>query len=290
MPAIGIGEFVNIAHRGASGHAPENSVTACERAVAMGADFIELDVRRTRDGFIVAFHDETLDRTTDGAGPFAGISRAELQALDAGSWFRAAPGEPEAADFTGTRVATLAELAAALGDVAGLYIEAKGPAEQPGIERDLVAALQAQGLLQRGRAVLQAFHADSLHAYRALAPDIPRVQLLEYLPDGRGGLREKNGLTPAPDRVSAHDFAAIAEYADGVGPNHAPGGSVRRDADFVAAAHAAGLFVHVYTVDDPHEMRRLIAAGVDGIFTNFPDRLAAVRAAASATADATPRR
>ncbi len=274
MALIGIGRFVNIAHRGASGHAPENSVAACERAVAMGADFIELDVRRTRDGFIVAFHDETLDRTTDGEGAFAGISRDELQALDAGSWFNAA--HPASADgsFPGTQVATLDEIIAAVGDQVGLYIEAKSATGQPGIERDLVELLVRAGLVDAGRVVLQAFHTASLFAYRELAPQVPRVQLLEYVHSAGAGVIEAHGNTRPPAEMTSADFAQIAEYADGVGPNGAIAGREALARGFVENAHAAGLFVHVYTVDDPAAMQQLIDIGVDGIFTNYPDRLA----------------
>lgn len=270
------GRFLRIAHRGASGHAPENSVAACLRALDMRADYVELDVRRTTDGTLIAFHDDTLDRTTSGTGPVSGRSLAQLRSLDAGSWFNAA--HPQAADpaFVGTQVATLDEIIAAVGDRAGLYIEAKAAAEQPGIEEDLVAALERAGLIAADRVVLQGFDAQSLFAYRQAAPMVPRVQLLEYATGADGRIRERVDTAPAPAQITREDFARIAEYADGVGPNATAAGRDLVDAEFVAAAHAAGLFVHVWTVDDQALMRRLIAAGVDGIFTNHPDRLAAV--------------
>lgn len=275
--AIGIGRFVNIAHRGASGHAPENTVTACRHALAMGADFIEMDVRRTSDGWIVAFHDDNLERTTDGQGAFAGHSLADLRTLDAGAWFNRAC--PERADpaHTGAPIATLEELITAVGDTAGLYIEAKAPADQPGIERELVDRLAAHGLIPSDRVVLQAFGTASLHAYRAHAPDTLRVQLLEYAVAEGGRLHELDGVAPPPGEIGPQDFARIAEYAHGIGPGYMAGGREIIDRAFVENAHAAGLFVHAWTVDDAEAMHRLIDLGVDGIFTNFPDRLAAIR-------------
>lgn len=271
---VGIGRFVNIAHRGASGHAPENTVEAGERAVAMGADFIELDVRRTSDGELVAFHDASLDRTTSGSGPFAGQSLTELRALDAGSWFnRESPERAETA-FGGMDIATLDELAATLGERVGLYIEAKDAASQPGIEADLVAALVRLGLVARGRVVLQAFDPASLRRYAELVPDVPRVQLLEYVLDERGRLQEHQGLTPGSDRMQPRDFARLAERAHGIGPNPVSGGRPVIGPVFIEQAHAAGLFVHAWTVDDPALMRRLMEWSVDGIFTNHPDGLA----------------
>lgn len=270
--------FVNIAHRGASGHAPENTVVAARRAIAMGVDYIELDVRRTRDGELVAFHDASLERTTNGAGMLGAHSSGEVQALDAGSWFNRA--YPAAADrrFEGTPVATLDDLITAVDGEAGLYIEAKAPESQPGLEQDLVAVLRRHGLLQSPGVVLQAFVPESLSRYAVLAPDVPRVQLLDYGCDSSGALVERRGLLPAPADVTPDDFAAIAGQAAGVAPNASlvPGGEAIIGPDFVAAAHAAGLFVHVYTVDEPALMARLIDAGVDGLFTNFPDRLAAL--------------
>lgn len=278
LAAVTPGRFVNIAHRGASGHAPENTRIAIERAVSMGADWIEIDVRRTRDGVLVAFHDDSLERTTNGTGPFAGRSLAELRRLDAGGWFnRERPARADAA-FAGIRIATLAELIEALGSAAGLYIEAKAAADQPGIESDLVELLRGYGLIESGRVVLQAFATGSVEQYATLAPEVPRVQLLEYAVDADGHRHELHGVTPPADQLGPADFAALAGRAHGIGPNlRDAAGRPVLDRAFIDGAHAAGLFVHVYTVDDPDTMRTLIDWGVDGIFTNFPDRLAQLR-------------
>lgn len=276
MP-VGIGRFVNIAHRGASAHAPENSLAAMRQALALGADYVELDVQRSRDGYLVAFHDDTLERTTDGSGTIRGHELAALQALDAGRWFdRAHPGAA-GGPYAGTRIATLDAIAAAVAGQAGLYIEAKGPNQQPGLEDDLIDGLERAGALVPDRLVLQAFEPASLARYAERAPAVPRVQLLDYRSYHDDVTVEARGLLPAPERVTAADFAALPGDVAGVAPNATAGARVLIGADFVAAAHAAGLFVHVYTVDEPALMQQLIAAGVDGLFTNCPDRLADLR-------------
>jgi len=273
MTGVGIGRFVNIAHRGASGHAPENTLPAFGYAMAMGADFLELDVQRSADGVLVAFHDATLERTTDATGRLAERTLAELKALDAGSWFGGAH-----ADFAGVRIATLAEVLDYTTAATALYVEAKDARHYPGIERDLVDTLAAHGRLGARRTVLQAFDPASLRRYRAFAPGVPRVQLLAFEWAENQWLVERDGVV-APVRTTAEiDWRAVASLADGIGPN-----AEAVDADLVRGAHAGGLFVHVYTVDEPPCMERLIAAGVDGLFTDFPDRLAArLRAGAGA--------
>lgn len=278
---VKLNRFVNIAHRGASGHAPENSLAAFELALLQQADFVELDVRRTLDGEMVAFHDANLERTTNGTGALSARDLADLHRLDAGTWFNQRFPDRARERYAGLRIATLADVIAAVDASAGLYIEAKDPWDQPGIEDDLVDHLEAAGLLACQHVVLQAFAPSSLHAYAVRAPTTPRVQLVEYV-CADGGLVERNGVTPPPGAMTGSDFARIAASAQGIGTNWLAEGRageapVFPDTAYVDAAHAAGLFVHVWTVDDPAAMQCLIARGVDGIFTNFPDRLAALR-------------
>jgi glycerophosphoryl diester phosphodiesterase len=272
----GIPAFANIAHRGASGSAPEATRPAFEQAVAAGADYLEMDIQMSRDGHLIAIHDTALDRTTDGSGPVGEHTLAELKALDAGSWFnRAHPGQADPA-YAGVRLLTLDEILSTFGPDRRYYIETKSPELYPGVEERLIEVLEAHGLIERGNVVLQSFSADSLRKLRALNRDVPLIQLLWFGMDDDGEWVEESGTTPPLSSAGAADFRAIARYAAGIGPNAEDDGQRVVDAAFVRRAHRAGLLVHVYTVDDTATMNELIDAGVDGIFTNFPARLARV--------------
>jgi glycerophosphoryl diester phosphodiesterase len=260
----GIPAFANIAHRGASGSAPEATRPAFEKAVTARADYLEMDIQMSRDGYLVAIHDTYLERTTDGSGRVGDHTLAQLKALDAGSWFNRA--HPDRADpaYAGLQLLTLDEIIEAFGTNRRYYIETKSPELYPGVEEKLIETLEAHGLIERNNVVLQSFSADSLKKLHALNTDVPLIQLLWYGLTADGELVEESGIA---------DFRAIARYATGVGPNVQDGGQRVVDAAFIARAHRAGLLVHVYTVDDTGTMNELIDAGVDGIFTNFPARL-----------------
>ncbi|TVR56679.1 MAG: glycerophosphodiester phosphodiesterase [Gemmatimonadales bacterium] len=252
-----------IAHRGASGHAPEHTWPAYELAMEMGVDFLEPDLQMTRDGHLIAFHDATLDRTARGptgicTGPVAARTLEEIRRCDVGRWFNERYPERARAAFEDQRVVTLDELFARWGDRVRWYPETKNPEETPGMEEALLELIRRHGLrdaaVERGQVLIQSFSPASLHHLRSLDSELPRVQLLPA--DAMDGRQAEAVL---------HE---IATYAQGVGPNRA-----LVDAPFMAAARGAGLLVHPWTVDDPGEMAHLVALGVDGIFTNFPDRL-----------------
>lgn len=276
--AGGIPEFANIAHRGASGLAPEETAPAYEKAVEIGADYLELDIQMTRDGHLVAIHDTTVDRTTDGEGRVGAHTLAELKRLDAGSWFNRA--HPERADpaYAGARILALDEVIERFGPGEKYYIETKSPELYPGVEQKLIEVVRAHGLVERGNVVLQSFRPESLRALHALDPEVPLIQLLAYAPGAGGTLEEWHGVTPAPAEIGTSDLEAVAAYAVGIGTNAIHEGRDVMGPELVRKAHAAGLLVHIYTVDDAATMHRLMDWGVDGIFTNFPDRLARVRA------------
>ena len=145
-----------IAHRGGSdGGAPEGTIGAFEAAIEAGADRLEFDVRRTADGVLVVLHDATVDRTTDGSGPIAALTLAEVQALDAGG---------------GARIPTVEEVVD-LAKRSGIRIlpEIKDGPAAPGLTRDLVALLRTKNYLERS--VIQAFEAETLDELRRLEPD-----------------------------------------------------------------------------------------------------------------------
>ena len=158
-----------IAHRGASGHAPENTLAAFQRAVELGATFIETDLRVTRDGRFVAVHDDTLDRTTNGSGEVEDFTLDELQRLDAGLWFDR--------DFMGERIPTLAQILefSSAHDVV-FYLELKYRAVT-GMDHSLAAALRkAQNA---GRIVVISFDPDTLAPLRRIEPSIMLGLLVE---------------------------------------------------------------------------------------------------------------
>jgi glycerophosphoryl diester phosphodiesterase len=238
-----------IAHRGASGHAPEHTFAAYDRAVDMRADYLEQDLQQTADGELVVLHDDTLDRTTDGAGRVDARTLAEIRELDAGAWF--------APEFAGARVPTLDEVLTRYGHGQRYYIETKAPETADAMEERLVALLRRHDLVDGAdrswQVLIQSFSAASLRLVRELEPRLPLIQLI--------GNR-------APDLLDRLD--EVAEYAAGIGPAR---GLIDRAT--VEAAHARGLAVHPFTLNSPEQHADCIALGVDGAFSNFPDRFAA---------------
>ena len=271
--------FQEIAHGGASGHAPEQTLPALVLAEEMGVDYLELDIQMTADGELVAFHDETIDRTTDGEGELKDITLEALKGLDAGSWFNAA--YPDFADeaYAGVEVLTLGEVIEHFGTDIRYYLETKSPELYPGIEEALVEELEAHGLIEAGAVVVQSFSQPSLLEVQALNDQVPLVQLVWYYPESEGSerLAEWTGVTPGPSEITDADFRAIRDYAVGVGTNLTYQDDLQViDAAFIEQAQANDLLVHVYTINEQDDMQTLLDWGVDGIFTDFPDRLNAL--------------
>jgi len=255
---------VVIAHRGSSYAAPEHTFAAYDLALAEGADYIEQDIHRTRDGVLVVIHDETLDRTTRGesgacTGRVADKTLDQLRRCDAGSWFNVQNPLRARPEYAGLRIPTLVEVLDRYGSRTRYYIEVKDPGNYPGIEADLVALLNTRGLNAPAeglaRVLVQSFSGASLLRVRELDRRIPLIQLLSAL--------------PAAEARAAID--SIQRYASGIGPHRS---SV--DRSFVDAARGSGLRVHPYTVDDPSEMRAMLDLGVNGMFTNRPALLRAI--------------
>ncbi|MBK1667189.1 glycerophosphodiester phosphodiesterase [Rhodovibrio sodomensis] len=270
------GTVLNIAHRGASGHAPEETLPAFDKARALNADYLELDAQLTADGRLVAFHDTKVDRTTDGSGKLSDFTLAELQELDAGSWFNAQ--NPDQADpsFAGVQVPTLDQLVARYGTEENYYIEIKSPDANPGLTEKLVAWAERHDLVANDAIVIQSFSQPALQKAHELNPEIPLVQLVWYHPrDYQEGaaLKEWTEVTPGPAELSQADFERLDDYAIGIGTNLTYKDRQVIDADFVQTARAAGLGVHVYTINQKATMRRLVDWGVTGIFTDYPDRM-----------------
>ncbi len=225
-----------IAHRGASGTRPENTLAAFTRAVALGAHMIELDVQLTLDGEVVVLHDDTLDRTTSGSGPVARRPWPEVAALDAGAWFG-----PE---FAGERVPRLADVLAAVP--VGVNVELK-PGADDGLERRTLEVVAEAGALRR--VVLSSFDPQRLLRLRALSPDADLAVL-------------SAGTRASPPLTLAERVAATALHIR----------KSRAVPRLVAAAHASGLAVRVWTVNCQEEFSFVTLAGADAVFSDFPER------------------
>jgi glycerophosphoryl diester phosphodiesterase len=258
--------FVNIAHRGASGLAPEHTIPAWDLAIELGADYLEQDVHLTRDGVLVVLHDDTLDRTARGpaencTGPVRLKTWAQLQTCDVGTWFNERYPDRARPEFEGLPIPSLAQVFERYGADVAYYIETKTPEAAPGlVQRELLRLLDLYDLrgpaVRDGTVLIQSFSPAGLRIMHALDPALPLIQLLAAVPAGA-----------ARDAL----LDDVAEYAVGLGPS---AGGVT--ADLVTAAHDRCLAVHPYTVDDAERLAELVAMGVDGVFTNRPDTLTEV--------------
>lgn len=230
-----------IAHRGASGHAPENTMAAFRKAVALGATFLETDLQLSRDARFVAIHDATVNRTTNGQGAVHDLTLAELRQLDAGSWF--------GSEFSGERIPTLEEILqfSKRNDVV-FYLELK-PGGSWGGEHALIGALRESGEI--ARAVVISFDASVVLNLRKIEPTV----MTGLLYDGQ----IENPLAKAVE-VGARQLVARGDLVTPA---------------LLSEARKKDLQVVCWTVNHPAHMRMLMAAGVAGIMSDYPDRLVA---------------
>ena len=295
-----------IAHRGASGYRPEHTLAAYELAIEMGADFIEPDLVITRDGVLIARHENDITGTTDVIDRPEFRSRRRTKWIDGREvtgWFTE--------DFTLAEIKTLRArerlefrdrsfngmfeiptfqeiLDLARRENVGVYPETKFPSYFRSIglplEEPMVEALHAAGL----RAVfLQSFETGNLKLLKTMT-DLPRIQLLDV-----GGQPWDLALAGDPRTYQELGLEEIASYADGIGPNKrlivpaGPDGRLRPPTSLVEDAHRAGLLVHPWTFrSDPvflapdyegdavREIEQFLSLEVDGLFTDFPDLIA----------------
>lgn len=221
-----------IGHRGAMGLEPENTLRAIGRAIELGAACIEIDVQWI-DNHLMVFHDERLERTTNGSGALRDHSYEALRLLDAGK---------------GEHIPTLEEVCNLLDGRAGLNIEIKGPdAAAP-----VMATINALTAVGRDKEtfLLSAFSHSVLRKIHRLDPDLKLGVL------SAGAVSEDLRFAVELGAFSIHPHRETVSQP------------------FVSQARAAGLAVYVYTVNDPQEILRMRDLGVDGIFTDFPDRIA----------------
>lgn len=236
------------AHRGASAYAPMNTIPAFEMAVEQGADGIELDVQRSKDGHAVIVHDYTVDGTTDGSGLVREMTLAELKALDAGSWFGDA--------FHGLRIPTLNEVFAAVGRALYVNVEIKSDsAETDGIEQLVATVIESMGM--QDRVLISSFNPLALSRFREAMPGVPIAFLhAPNLPLNTQAIMQQLDL-----RYEArHPHESEVTIAN------------------MRQWQAAGYKVNTWTVNDPVRALELRDLGVDGIVTDRPDEiLAALR-------------
>jgi len=233
------------AHRGARRVAPENTLPAFAAALAMGVDGIELDVHRTTDEQLVVIHDFVVDGTTNGSGPVAAMSAAEVARLDAGSHFSAA--------YAGTPVPRLEEVLDLVGDRCRINIEIKSMDPYANDASDLVAALIRQRNLY-DQVIVSSFNPITLIKLRHLDPKIALGML--YGADMPQFLRETWAGPPICPEAQHPHHALI-------------------DAGYMAWAHHLGAAVNTWTVNDLNEAQRLAGLGVDVIMTDVPDQMRA---------------
>ncbi len=239
-----------VGHRGAGGTAPENTVAAFLDGRASGADFIEIDVQLSADGVPFLFHDDTPARTTDvedvfpgrASDPITSFTWAELQQLDAGSYFDRR--------FVGERIPHLDDAAAVATSATGVYIEIKSPWNSPGIEEVVAGELRTdpawRKLVEARKVQVIGFDEASNRRFAALAPHVMLQQL--------------TWMIPGPETL-----AEWAAYVDSVGAYYRG-----LTAEEVARVKDAGLVMSVYTVNSPEDVQAVADLGVDAVTTDFP--------------------
>lgn len=248
-------DFINIAHRGASGHVPEHTIQSYDMAKnKFHADYIELDIHMTKDGKLVAMHDEKVDRTTNGKGFIKDKTLKEIKKLDAGSWY--------GQSFKGAKVPTVEEVFKRYGHSVNYYIETKSPEVYPGMEKALLKLLDKYKLtskddLKKGKVLIQSFSPESLKLMQQLNKNVPLILLID---------------DPEFVKLTEQNVKHIATYAKGVGYSYD-----LASLSNVKLFHKYGLDIHAYTVNKQKDIQLMKDMGIDGVFSNFPDRVNKVK-------------
>lgn len=231
-----------IGHRGAVGHAPENTVAGIRKAKELGCGWVEFDCMLTMDKVVILHHDDELDRTTDGSGLVSETSFVEIRRLDAGSWFSPA--------YAGTPVPTFDQTIAALGALdMGANVEikpVKGHERETG--RLVARETAAKWPSTLPPPVMSSFNLDALEAAMEEAPDLDRAVLWWNIPDDWADHQARLGASAVHVSVKKLTEARAAEFRE------------------------ASVPFRVYTVNDPAEAQRMFDWGADAIFTDYPDR------------------
>jgi glycerophosphoryl diester phosphodiesterase len=221
---------LRIGHRGAAGHAPENTLGAVEIGISLGVDFVEIDIQRSADGVLIALHDRTVSRTTDGKGRANALSLRELRALNAGN---------------GERIPTVEEVLRLAAGRTGVMLELKAA----GTARSTVESVQQAQF--PNPVIYASFLHEELTDVRAAAPDAAVMVLLDRLP------------------------RSPVAYAARYGPTYVGLRHDRTNRSLVEAFQREHVLVCVYTANAPDDIQRVLSFGVDGVISDFPDRIPA---------------
>ncbi|MFF2880279.1 glycerophosphodiester phosphodiesterase [Bacillus toyonensis] len=241
----------NIAHRGASAYAPEHTIAAYKLGQQLKGDYVEIDLQMTKDGHLVAMHDEIVNRTTNGKGLVKEHTLEEMKQLNAGSFFNEKYPNLAKKEFENAKVPKLKEIIEMFGHNANYYIETKSPDEYPGMEEKLLEIIKYYQISDK--VIIQSFSEESLQKIYSLHANIPLVQLLSY---------QKSV------QLNELEIEKYKTYCIGLGMNYK-----YIDSSYVKKIKKHGLEVHPFTVDNEKDMKKLLSWGVDGMFTNYPDRL-----------------
>jgi glycerophosphoryl diester phosphodiesterase len=248
-----------MAHRGGAGLWPENTAHAFAEAVALGVDVLEMDLHATSDGALVIIHDATVDRTTNGAGRVSSLALADLKRLDAGYRWTNDGGRTYPYRGKGITVPTLREVLDAFPRTR-LNIDIKQA--QPSVVKPFCRMLSESGAT--GRVTVASFSSGTLAEFRGECPEVATSASMDEVFALSSDLQAGRGIAAGKARFRA---VQVPESIGGRG---------WLTQELVAAAHRGGVEVHVWTVNDEAGMRRMIALGIDGIMTDYPDKLIAL--------------
>lgn len=243
------------AHRGGGGLYPENTLEAFEYSANLGVDVLELDVHSTADGKLVVMHDPAVDRTTDGSGKISELTLEQLKRLDAGYHFSSDGGATFPFRGRGVTVPTLEEIFSAFPSM-NFNVEPKQ--QNPSIIKPLCALLRQRRMTEK--VIVGSFRQEVIDEFRQQCSEV--------------------ATSASPSEASQF----LAMYKTGLGANYTPPMQALQvpenlgylsvvTRDFVETAHRLNLKVHVWTVNEKEDMKRLIEMGVDGVMTDYPDRL-----------------
>ena len=238
-------KFMNIAHRGASSYAPENTFAAYDKALEMGVKHIEIDVQLTRDDHIVVIHDDTVDRTTDGQGRVADFTLAELQATDAGSWFRA--------EYSGERIRSLGETMEHYKGRLHFHIEIKQREIAGGLARRTIDMARGYGLTDS--VTITSFRKEWLEEAAAYDAALP-----------------KGWLVPMGPAATWDD--SVIEQSKELGLTQICPRADITTQELVDRIRAEGFVVRCQGLYNEELMRHVVDVGADGATVNFPDKMA----------------